>query len=96
MDSHALAGAKASRLRKMRPANDLRLVRSTPVRPSRSFFSPHRQHQFSKMETNSLGSKGSLKTIKDAFRFVAAATAEIQQEIAGFRSSWNETRAFTS
>jgi hypothetical protein len=36
-------------------------------------FSPHRQHQFSKMGTNSLGSKGSLKTIKDAFRFVAAA-----------------------
>ncbi len=36
-------------------------------------FSPHRQYQFSKMETSSLGSKGSLKTIEDAFRFVAAA-----------------------
>ncbi|MGA7225749.1 MAG: SH3 domain-containing protein [Candidatus Acidiferrales bacterium] len=36
-------------------------------------FSPHRQYQFSKMETSSLGSKGSLKTIEDAFRFVATA-----------------------
>jgi hypothetical protein len=36
-------------------------------------FSPHRQYQFSKMETSSLGSKGSLKAIEDAFRFVAAA-----------------------
>jgi uncharacterized protein YgiM (DUF1202 family) len=36
-------------------------------------FSPHRQFQFSKMETSSLGSKGSLKTIEDAFRFVAGA-----------------------
>ncbi|MGA9472742.1 MAG: hypothetical protein WBV36_09780 [Terriglobales bacterium] len=36
-------------------------------------FSPHRQYQFSKMETSSLGSKGSLRTIEDAFRFVAAA-----------------------
>lgn len=36
-------------------------------------FSPHRRYQFSKMETSSLGSKGSLKTIEDAFRFVAAA-----------------------
>ncbi|MGC1255933.1 MAG: hypothetical protein WA867_10285 [Candidatus Acidiferrales bacterium] len=36
-------------------------------------FSPHRQFQFSKMETSSLGSTGSLKTIEDAFRFVAAA-----------------------
>ena len=36
-------------------------------------FSPHSQYQFSKMETSSLGSKGSLKTIEDAFRFVAAA-----------------------
>ena len=36
-------------------------------------FSPHRQYQFSKVETSSLGSKGSLKTIEDAFRFVAAA-----------------------
>jgi uncharacterized protein YgiM (DUF1202 family) len=37
-------------------------------------FSPHRQYQFSKMETNSLGSKGSLKTVEDAFQFVAAAS----------------------
>jgi hypothetical protein len=37
-------------------------------------FSPRRQYQFSKMETNSLGSKGSIKTIEDAFRFVAAAS----------------------
>ena len=36
-------------------------------------FSPHRQYQFSKMETSSPGSRGSLKTIEDAFRFVAAA-----------------------
>jgi hypothetical protein len=36
-------------------------------------FSPHSQYQFSKMETSSLGSKGSLKTIEDAFRFVASA-----------------------
>jgi hypothetical protein len=35
-------------------------------------FSPHRKYQFSKMETNSLGSKGSLKTVEDAFQFVAA------------------------
>jgi hypothetical protein len=37
-------------------------------------FSPRRKYQFSKMETNSLGSKGSLKTIEDAFQFVAAAS----------------------
>ena len=37
-------------------------------------FSPRRQYQFSKMETNSPGSKGSLKVVEDAFRFVAAAT----------------------
>ena len=36
-------------------------------------FSPHSQYQFSKMETNSLGSKASLKTVADAFQFVAAA-----------------------
>jgi hypothetical protein len=37
-------------------------------------FSPHSQYQFSKMETSSLGSKGSLKTVADAFQFVAAAS----------------------
>jgi hypothetical protein len=37
-------------------------------------FSPSRQYQFSRMETNSLGSKGSLKTIEDAFRFAAVAS----------------------
>ena len=37
-------------------------------------FSPHRQYQFSKMETNSLGSKGSLKTVEDALQFVATAS----------------------
>jgi hypothetical protein len=36
-------------------------------------FSPHRGYQFSKMETNSLGSKAGLKTVEDAFRFVASA-----------------------
>ena len=36
-------------------------------------FSPHRRYQFSKMETNSLGSKAGLKTVEDAFRFVASA-----------------------
>ena len=36
-------------------------------------FSPHRSYQFSKMETNSLGSKAGLKTVEDAFRFVASA-----------------------
>ena len=39
--------------------------------PSR--FSPDRPYQFSRMESSTLGSKGSLKTIEDAFRFVAAA-----------------------
>ncbi|MGH9747233.1 MAG: hypothetical protein ACRD59_14140 [Candidatus Acidiferrales bacterium] len=37
-------------------------------------FSPHRRYQFSKMETNSLGSKAGLKTVEDAFRFVASAS----------------------
>jgi hypothetical protein len=37
-------------------------------------FSPHRQYQFSKMETNSMGSKGGQKTVEDAFRFIAAAS----------------------
>ena len=37
-------------------------------------FSPNSQYQFSKMETSSLGSKGSLKTVADAFQFVAAAS----------------------
>ncbi len=36
-------------------------------------FSPRREYQFSKMETNSLGSKADLKAVEDAFRFVAAA-----------------------
>ena len=36
-------------------------------------FSPRREYQFSKMETNSLGSKAGLKAVEDAFRFVAAA-----------------------
>ena len=36
-------------------------------------FTPDRQYQYSRMEISSLGSKGSLKTIEDAFRFVAAA-----------------------
>ncbi|MGC2699972.1 MAG: hypothetical protein WA306_07190 [Candidatus Acidiferrales bacterium] len=36
-------------------------------------FSPRRQYEFSKMEANSLGSKAGLKTVEDAFRFVAAA-----------------------
>jgi hypothetical protein len=36
-------------------------------------FTPDRRYQYSRMETSSLGSKGSLKTIEDAFRFVAAA-----------------------
>jgi len=37
-------------------------------------FSPRRRYQFSKMETSSLGSKGSVKTIEDAFRFAASAS----------------------
>ena len=36
-------------------------------------FSAHCRYQFSKVETSSLGSKGSLKTVEDAFRFVASA-----------------------
>jgi hypothetical protein len=36
-------------------------------------FSPRREYQFSKMETNSLGSKAGPKAVEDAFRFVAAA-----------------------
>jgi hypothetical protein len=35
-------------------------------------FSPRRRYQFSKMETNSIGSKAGVKTVEDAFRFVAA------------------------
>ena len=34
-------------------------------------FSPKRRYQYSKMETGSLGSKAGVKTIEDAFRFVA-------------------------
>ena len=34
-------------------------------------FSPERQYQFSKMETSSMGSKAGVKTVEDAFRFVA-------------------------
>jgi len=37
-------------------------------------FSPRRQYQYSKMETNSLGSKAGVKTVEDAFQFVAAAS----------------------
>jgi hypothetical protein len=37
-------------------------------------FSPSRQYQYSKMETSSMGSKAGLKTVEDAFRFVASAT----------------------
>jgi hypothetical protein len=37
-------------------------------------FSPKRRYQFSRMETSSLGSKAGLKTIEDAFRFVASAS----------------------
>jgi hypothetical protein len=36
-------------------------------------FSAHRPFQFSKVETSSVGSRGSLKTVEDAFRFVASA-----------------------
>jgi hypothetical protein len=35
-------------------------------------FSPRRQYQYSKMETNSLGSKAGIKAVEDAFQFVAA------------------------
>jgi hypothetical protein len=37
-------------------------------------FSAKRRYQFSKMETGSLGSKAGVKTIEDAFRFVANAS----------------------
>jgi hypothetical protein len=37
-------------------------------------FSPKRRYQYSKMETGSFGSKASVKTIEDAFRFVATAS----------------------
>jgi hypothetical protein len=37
-------------------------------------FSPHRQYQFSKMETSSMGSKAGQKTVEDAFRFVESAS----------------------
>ena len=35
-------------------------------------FSPKRRYQYSKMETGSFGSKASVKTIEDAFRFAAS------------------------
>jgi hypothetical protein len=37
-------------------------------------FSPRRKYQYSKMETNSLGSKAGIKAVEDAFQFVAAAS----------------------
>jgi hypothetical protein len=37
-------------------------------------FSAKRRYQYSKMETGSLGSKAGVKTIEDAFRFVAGAS----------------------
>ena len=37
-------------------------------------FSAKRRYQFSKMETGSIGSKAGVKTIEDAFRFVAGAS----------------------
>ena len=37
-------------------------------------FSAKRRYQYSKMETGSLGSKAGVKTIEDAFRFVASAS----------------------
>jgi hypothetical protein len=37
-------------------------------------FSAKRRYQYSKMETSSLGSKAGVKTIEDAFRFVAGAS----------------------
>ena len=36
-------------------------------------FSPRRRYQFAKVESNALGSKAGLKTVEDAFRFVATA-----------------------
>ncbi len=37
-------------------------------------FSPRRKYQYSKVETNSLGSKAGIKAVEDAFEFVAAAS----------------------
>ena len=37
-------------------------------------FSPKRRYQFSKMETGLLGSKAGVKTVEDAFRYVATAS----------------------
>jgi hypothetical protein len=37
-------------------------------------FSPKRRYQFSKMETGLLGSKAGVKTVEDAFRYVASAS----------------------
>ncbi len=37
-------------------------------------FSPHRKFQYSKVETNALGSKAGIKAVEDAFQFVAAAS----------------------
>ena len=37
-------------------------------------FSPRRKYQYSKVETNSLGSKAGIKAVEDAFQFVAAAS----------------------
>jgi hypothetical protein len=37
-------------------------------------FSTRRKYQYSKMETNSLGSKAGIKAVEDAFQFVAAAS----------------------
>ena len=39
-----------------------------------STFSAKQRYQFSKMETGSLGSKAGVKTIEDAFRFIATAS----------------------
>jgi hypothetical protein len=36
-------------------------------------FSPRRRYQFAKVESNAQGSKAGLKTVEDAFRFVASA-----------------------
>ncbi|MGA7920901.1 MAG: SH3 domain-containing protein [Candidatus Acidiferrales bacterium] len=36
-------------------------------------FSPRRRYQFAKVESNALGSKAGLKTVEDAFRFIARA-----------------------
>jgi hypothetical protein len=37
-------------------------------------FSPRRKFQYSKLETNSLGSKAGIKAVEDAFQFVATAS----------------------